>query len=143
MRSVKDLCSLLELFEKRNVALISVAEFLDTSSAAGRLENTIMRAVCQWERKAIEERTREALRHKRNKGERVGNIEYGYRLSADGKHLELDLKEQAALKTIHELRTERLPLRRIAAILNRNGHRTRRGSVWRLGSVVRVFARKP
>lgn len=34
-RSVKDLCQLLELFEKRRVALISVAESLDTSSAAG------------------------------------------------------------------------------------------------------------
>src|SRR2546422_11769131 len=30
-RSVKDLCGLLELFEKRNVALISVAESLDTA----------------------------------------------------------------------------------------------------------------
>jgi hypothetical protein len=30
---VKDLCGLLELFEKRKVALISVAEALDTGSA--------------------------------------------------------------------------------------------------------------
>ena len=36
-RSVKDLCSLLELFEKKGVALISVAESLDTATAAGRL----------------------------------------------------------------------------------------------------------
>jgi DNA invertase Pin-like site-specific DNA recombinase len=33
-RSVKDLCELLERFEQRGVALISVAESLDTSSAA-------------------------------------------------------------------------------------------------------------
>src|SRR5437867_3353721 len=32
-RSVKDLCNLLELLEKRKVALISVAESLDTASA--------------------------------------------------------------------------------------------------------------
>src|ERR1035437_5445040 len=74
-RSVKDLCGLLELFEKRKVALVSVAESLDTGSAAGRLVITIMAAVSQWEREAIGERTREALRHKRVKGERVGNIE--------------------------------------------------------------------
>src|SRR5258708_38205812 len=43
-RSVKDLCGLLELFEKRKVALISVAESLDTGSAAGRLVITIMAA---------------------------------------------------------------------------------------------------
>jgi site-specific DNA recombinase len=46
-RSVKDLCSLLELFEKRKIALISVAESLDTTSAAGRLVITIMAAVSQ------------------------------------------------------------------------------------------------
>jgi len=56
-RSVKDLCGLLELFEKRKVALISVAELLDTGSAAGRLVITIMGAVSQWEREAIGERT--------------------------------------------------------------------------------------
>jgi site-specific DNA recombinase len=70
-RSVKDLCGLLELFEKRKVALISVAEALDTGSAAGRLVITIMGAVSQWEREAIGERTRDALRHKRSNGERV------------------------------------------------------------------------
>jgi hypothetical protein len=34
-RSVKDLCELLERFERRGVALVSVAESLDTGSAAG------------------------------------------------------------------------------------------------------------
>src|SRR5262249_4244607 len=65
-RSVKDLCSLLELFEKRGVALVSVAESLDTSSAAERLVITIMAAVSQWEREAIGERTRDAMQHKKS-----------------------------------------------------------------------------
>jgi site-specific DNA recombinase len=64
-RSVKDLCELLELFERRGVALISVAESLDTSSASGRPVMNIMAAVSQWEREAIGERTRDALQHKR------------------------------------------------------------------------------
>src|SRR6266853_448600 len=38
-RSVKDLCVLLERFERRGVALVSVAESLDTGSAARRLAN--------------------------------------------------------------------------------------------------------
>ncbi len=46
-RSVKDLCTLLERFSKRGVALISVAESLDTGSAAGRLVLNIMTAVSQ------------------------------------------------------------------------------------------------
>jgi site-specific DNA recombinase len=83
-RSVKDLCELLERFERRGVALISVAESLDTSSAAGRLVLNIMTAVSQWEREAIGERTRDAMSHRRSNGERVGNIRFGYRLGADG-----------------------------------------------------------
>src|ERR1035441_7348786 len=103
-RSVKDLCGLLELLEKKKVALISVAESLDTSSAAGLLVITIMGAVSQWEREAIGERTRDALGHKKSNGERVGNIEYGYRLARDGKHVEADSAEQTVLKEIGRLR---------------------------------------
>src|ERR1700674_3106194 len=83
-RSVKDLCELLERFEKRGVALVSVAESLDTGSAAGRLVLNIMAAVSQWEREAIGERTRDAMRHKRNQGERVGNIAFGCRFQTTG-----------------------------------------------------------
>ena len=142
-RSVKDLCRLLELFEKRKVALISVAESLDTGSAAGRLVITIMGAVSQWEREAIGERTRDALRHKRSNGERVGNIEFGYRLSADLRHLEPDPTEQTALGVIRDLRRQGHTLRGIAAILNGRGLRTRRGTEWRLESVARVARQSP
>src|ERR1019366_91127 len=118
-RSVKDLCGLLELLEKRKVVLISVAESLDTGSAAGRLVITIMGAVSQWEREAIGERTRDALRHKASQGERVGNIAFGSRLAADGEHLEADPAEQAALVEIRRLRGQGATLRGIAADLNR------------------------
>jgi site-specific DNA recombinase len=80
IRNVKDLFSLLEMFEKRKVALISVAESLDTGSAAGRRVITIMGAVSQWEREAIGERTREALRHKGSKTRTRGK--YRLRLAA-------------------------------------------------------------
>jgi hypothetical protein len=106
-RSVKDLCSLLELFEKRGVALISVAESLDTASAAGRPVITIMAAVSQWEREAIGKRTRDALRHKSTSGERVGNIRFGFRLSPDGKHVEPDPGEQGVLTEIRHPTPER------------------------------------
>jgi site-specific DNA recombinase len=140
-RSVKDLCELLELFEKKGVALVSVAESLDTGSAAGRLVITIMGAVSQWEREAIGERTRDVLRHKRANGERVGNIHYGYRLSADQKHVEADPVEQAVLTAISELRGRRRSLREIAAALNERGWRTRRGSAWRHEYVKNLIAK--
>jgi DNA invertase Pin-like site-specific DNA recombinase len=122
---------------RRGVALISVAESLDTSSAAGRLVINIMTAVSQWEREAIGERTRDAMRHKRSNGERVGNIAYGFRLAADGEHLEPDPGEQAVVSRVQQLRPGH-SLRGIAAKLNEDGFRTRRGTPWRLESVVRV-----
>jgi site-specific DNA recombinase len=130
-RSVKDLCELLELFEHKKVALISVAESLDTGSAAGRLVITIMGAVSQWEREAIGERTRDVLRHKRNCGERVGNIPYGFRLAADQKHVEPDPHEQTVLTEIRVLRSRYRSLRQVAVALNEKGWVTRRGTAWR------------
>jgi len=138
-RSVKDLCTLLERFERRSVALISVAESLDTGCAAGRLVLNIMTAVSQWEREAIGERTRDALSHKRSNGERVGNIPFGSRLADDGEHLEPDPLEQAALTEIRRLRTEGTAMRTIAANLNQRAYQTRRGTPWSLESVARVL----
>jgi len=140
-RSVKDLASRLELFEKKKVALVAVAESLDTGSAAGRLVITIMAAVSQWEREAIGERSRDALRHKRAQGERTGNVPSGFRVAADGRHIEPDSAEQAAVLAITELRAQGHSLRGIASTLNGQGHRTRRGTAWRLESVNRVVKR--
>ena len=142
-RSVKDLCTLLERFERRGVALVSVAESLDTSSAAGRLVLNIMTAVSQWEREAIGERTRDAMRHKRSNGERVGNIPYGFRLAADGRHLEQDPGEQTVLAEIRRFRREGTTLRGIAAALNHRALQTRRGTAWRLESVARALKADP
>jgi DNA invertase Pin-like site-specific DNA recombinase len=75
-----------------SVALISAAESLDTGSAAGRLIITIMGAVS--ERKAIGERTRDALHHKRS----VPGV------PGDGQHLEPGPAEQGALAETHRLR---------------------------------------
>jgi site-specific DNA recombinase len=98
-----------------------------------------MTAVSQWEREAIGERTRDALSHKRGKGERVGNLAFGYRLADDGQHLEPDPAEQDALTEIRRLRRDGLALRGIAAALNHRAYRTRRGTAWRLESVARVL----
>jgi hypothetical protein len=76
---------------------------------------TIMGAVSQWEREAIGERTRDALRHKRGQGQRVGNIAFGSRLAQDGEHLEPEPVEQAALAEIRRLRTQGATLREIAS----------------------------
>jgi site-specific DNA recombinase len=135
-RSVKDLAVLLERFQKRGVSLVSVAESLDTGTAAGRLVLNIMVSVSQWEREAIGERTKDAMAHKKAAGERVGTVPFGYRVAADGVRLESDEAEQGILAKIRALRASGLSTRRIAEELNRQGVTTRRGSAWRFQYVV-------
>ena len=108
------------------MALISVAESLETGSAAGRLVLNIMTAVS----------------HKRTSSERVGNIHFGYRLCADGKHVEPAPRERAALNDIRELRHSGHTMRGIAAPLNQRALRTGRGSAWRLEHVARIHKQR-
>jgi DNA invertase Pin-like site-specific DNA recombinase len=103
---------------------------LDTATASGRLVMNLLCSVSQWERETIGERTRQALQYKKSVGQRIGGIPYGYKLGADGKHLEPTAAEQSVLKRIRLLRTQGYTLRRIADNLNRNGCTTRKGSAW-------------
>jgi site-specific DNA recombinase len=138
-RSVKDLAELLERLTRRGVSLVSVAESLDTGSASGRLVLNIMVSVSQWEREAIGERTRDAMRHKKAKLEFVGNAPYGFRQAADKRHVEPEPGEQAILERIHRLRKTGKSLRKIADQLNRLKIRTRQGSRWRHEYVARLL----
>jgi site-specific DNA recombinase len=138
-RSVADLAELLKRFKRRGVSLVSVADSLDTNSAAGRLVLNIMVSVSEWEREAIGERTRDAMRLKQTKGERVGTITFGYRLAADNVHLEADATEQQILAQIRSQRAAGQTLCEIAAALNHDGFTTRRGTPWRFQYVAAVL----
>ena len=138
-RSVADLAELLKRFKRRGVSLVSVADSLDTQSAAGRLVLNIMVSVSEWEREAIAERTRDALGLKSSKGECVGNIPFGCSLAADGVHLESNPAEQQIVTRVRTLRATGVTLRAIATELNREGFRTRRGTPWRLQYVAAVL----
>lgn len=140
-RSVADLAELLRRFERRGVTLVSVADSLDTGSAAGRLVLNIMVSVSQWEREAIGERTRDVLQHKKADGQRVGTVPYGFRVASDGRSLEPEASEQALLAQMQRQRDRGQSTRAIAAALNGAGHRTRRGSPWRHQYIHAALAR--
>jgi len=104
-RSVKDLCYLLERYFSKDKVLISVQEKIDTNSAMGRMVMNVVMSISQWEREATSERTKSVLQHKKTKGERIGNIPFGYKLAADGIHLEEDLSEQRVIDFIKTQRS--------------------------------------
>ena len=127
-RSVKDLGTLLEKFQKRGVSLVSVTESLDTGSAAGRLVINIMASVSQWEREAIGERTRAALDHKRSNLKVYSHMPYGFR--RDGDSLVPVVEEQEVASRIRLYRSNGWTLCRIADTLNAEGVPTKRGKRW-------------
>jgi DNA invertase Pin-like site-specific DNA recombinase len=139
-RSILDLAALLQRFERRDVALVSVAEDFNTGTAMGRMLLLIIVMVSQWEREVISERTREVLQFKKAHGERVGTIPFGYHLAVDGVHLDLDDDEQALIAQIRALKAGGLSTRQIADALNAAGRTTRKGTAWRFQYVARVLA---
>jgi site-specific DNA recombinase len=141
-RSVKDLGALVEeYFSADNITLLSVADSIDTRTAAGRLVLNVLGSVAQWEREAIGERTKEAMAHKKAKGEKLGGlVPYGYKLSEDGKTLVAELTEQELLEAIRVARQEGLSQRAVVADLARRGFTARAGTALSLMQVQRIMA---
>lgn len=71
-RSTKDLIELTELFQKKEVNLVSLKENIDTTSSTGKLVFNIMSAIAQFERDIIADRTMEGLKSARARGRNGG-----------------------------------------------------------------------
>jgi DNA invertase Pin-like site-specific DNA recombinase len=140
-RSVKDLALLLERFTRRGVALVSVAESLDTNTAAGRLVLNIMVSVSQWEREAIGERTKDAMAHMKTTRQVYSPTPYGFERNGDTLATADD--EQGTVQQIRAWHTAGWTLRAIAGELNRLGVATKNGgAAWYASTVRRIVTNK-
>jgi site-specific DNA recombinase len=139
-RSTRDLGELLDDANRRGWGLLSVAENLDTSSAAGRLVVGVLGVVAQWEREAIGERTAAAMGAMREAGLYTGGrARYGYRVGDDGRLVEDDA-EQLVIAAVRELRAAGLSLRAVADELARRGMLTRGGRRFDAKGIARLEA---
>lgn len=136
-RSVRDLADLLEIFQSAGVALVSITETLDTSTATGRLIITLIGTVSQWEREAIGERTAFALAHKRRHHQAYGPTPFGYRRVDDT--LLVDPREQNALRTMRSMSDGGASLREIARAMERQGLKPR-GTRWHPNSIRAILS---
>ena len=71
-RSTKDLLSIVELLEEKNVHLVSNKENLDSSTATGKLMLTMIAAIAEFERENLLERQREGIAIAKRKGKYKG-----------------------------------------------------------------------
>lgn len=100
-RSTKDLIELTEIFQSKNVNLVSLKEAIDTSTPTGKLLFTLMSAIAQFERDVIADRTREGLRSARARGRTGGRPKTDS--EAVKKAVKLYRTEKYSLREIQEL----------------------------------------
>ncbi len=146
-RSVIDLGTLLNgHFLNEKHYLLSVTESLDTRNAMGRFVLYILALIAQWEREAIAERTREAMRHLKEQGVFLGRAPYGYRFGstreASGRaRLEPHAEEQAVIARIVELHKKGVRQKDIVAMLREQETPAPRDAGWNRTMILRILKR--
>lgn len=71
-RSLGELLTTVQMLRERHIALLSLEEKIDTSSAAGELIFHVFGAIAHFERRLISERTRDGIAAARAKGKLPG-----------------------------------------------------------------------
>lgn len=146
-RSVRDLGALVETyFAQGRWSLLSVADSIDTRTAAGRLVLNVLVSVAQWEREATVERTVDALAHLRAEGVQLGGAALGWkRVEATDPHgrrvVETVDHEAETVARIQALRTAGVSYRGIVKALTTEGRTTKLGGRWHVTTVARVCER--
>lgn len=124
-RSVLDLFTLLQEFEKLNIKFKSATEVYDTTTAMGRLFITLVAALAQWERENLAERVRLGMEQMVTEGKRPGGpVPFGY--DKDGKLIE---EEARTIRLLRQLYMDGDGFKTIAQKLNNMG-KLRRGYRW-------------
>ncbi len=101
-RDTKHTLDLVSFCETRGIALVSLAESLDTKTPAGRLVVTVLAAMNQFQRENIAAKTKSALEHLKSKGRRYGGVPYGMRVT-DAGNLVVDDGEQKVLRFARQM----------------------------------------
>ena len=71
-RSLDELLTTVTMLKERGIALLSLEEKIDTSSAAGELVFHVFGAIAHFERRLIAERTKDGIAAARARGKRPG-----------------------------------------------------------------------
>lgn len=139
-RSFADLGHLLELFKSCQAGIYSVMENVDASTAIGRFVIGLLGLLATLEVDVLGERTKAGMEEAKRQGIHVGSEPLGYKRSKDRGLVE-DPEEKKIVDRIKGLRKKRLSLRKIAEVLNEEGHATKRGGRWQAETVRQVLKR--
>lgn len=130
---------------KAEVEIISVAEPFQGQDPANVLFRQMIGAFAQFEKARITERMTGGRRQKAKEGGYAGGAApIGYKAHLGGKTLEIDKEKVETVLRAFEIRKHnpKASLQEIADILNREGHRTKRGKPFLPMTVKRILDRK-
>lgn len=137
------IASLAERDVARHGARIGAADGSSNGdSAADALQRGISDAVAAYELAMIRARTKSALKAKRTRGERAGNVPWGYRADETGRLHEVP-EEMAVRQRARDLRAGGQGLAEIAETLAAEGSVNRRGKPFDLATLSRWLRPPP
>jgi DNA invertase Pin-like site-specific DNA recombinase len=140
-RSVADAAQTIADFDRRGIELVAICEGFDMTNPYGRAMAQMASVFAELERAMIRDRTRSAMKVKRDRGERISrHVPFGWDFGASGMLVE-NLGEQESLAWIRQLHGEGRSLRGIAEMLNARGVKPKRANRWLHSSVLRILTR--
>jgi site-specific DNA recombinase len=102
-RSLLDFVNLLQVFERKNVAFVSVTQQFNTANPMGRLILNILICFAQFERENIAERIRDKMAASRRRGKWVGGAPpLGYDIDYNAKKLVVNEAEAKTVRWIFQ-----------------------------------------
>jgi DNA invertase Pin-like site-specific DNA recombinase len=89
-RSLMDFAKMLEVFERNQIAFVSVTQQFNTTNSMGRLMLNVLLSFAQFEREILSERTRDKIAAARRKGKWSGGMPLlGYDIDPQGGNVTL------------------------------------------------------
>lgn len=139
-RSVQDLYSTLEKFQKWNISMVSYTEAFDTSTPMGRAMIGIVGVFAQLERELTGERVIAAMEIRAAKGKRTCNEILGYDKKGTDSMV-INAREAEYVKFCFEKYLERKNLSEVARLCREHGYKGKRGKVPEACSIQTILTR--
>jgi site-specific DNA recombinase len=139
-RSVKDLISLIELFESHECCFNSVTEKLDTSNAVGRMFIKIIGIFAEFERENLAERVSFGYEQKTREGNYTNtNGVNGYDYIVGSGDLVINEEERIIVERIYEEYLNGTSMLKIAKMLNTEKVPSKRGGYWSQSTIKSIL----
>jgi len=141
-RSLLDFARVMDQFNQRGVAFVSVTQNFSTANAMGRLTLNMLMSFAEFEREMISERTRDKIAASRRRGKWTGGqIPYGY--DVHDRKLVVNPSEAVVVRTAFDSYLAARSLLWVVRALTRKGYLPRtqnaRRPGWRKDHVARML----